>query len=111
MLVEVAVAIAIVGTATLTTLGFISTAAVSAAHSSVETTAAWVATSQAEYIGHMAFVPTPGEYGGVPVPEGFAVDHATAAYPGGDDAIQKVTITVSFQGEPVLVTEIVKVNR
>ena len=111
MLVEAAVAIAIVGTATLTTLGFISTAAGATAYSTSQTTAAWVATSQAEYIGQVPFVPTPGQYGAVPAPEGFVVSNATAPYPGGIDAIQVVTITVSYQGSQVLSTEIVRVDR
>ena len=111
MLVEAAVAIAIVGTATLTTLGFISTAAAAAAHSSSQTTAAWVATSQAEYIGQAPFVPTPGQYSAVPAPEDFVVSNSAAPFPGGNDAIQVVTITVSYQGSQVLSTEIVRVDR
>ena len=111
MLVEAAVAIAIVGTATLTTLGFISTAAAAAAHSSSQTTAAWVATSQAEYIGQVPFAPTPGQYSSVPAPEDFVVSNTTAPFPGGNDAIQVVTITVSYQGSQVLSTEIVRVDR
>ncbi len=111
MLVEAAVAIAIVGTATLTTLGFISTAAGAAAYSASQTTAAWVATSQAEYIGQVSFVPTPGQYSAVPAPEDFVVSNATAPFPGGNDAIQIVTITVSYQGSQVLSTEIVRVDR
>ena len=111
LLVEAAVAIGIVGTATLATLGFISVAAVTVAHSSAETTAAWVATSQAEYIGLAPFIATPGQYGAVPAPDGFVVTNTTAPYPDGDGAIQTVTITVSYQGSQVLSTEIVKVDR
>lgn len=111
MLVEAAVAIGIVGTATLTTLGFISAAANAETHNSIETTAAWVAASQAEYVGQAPFVPTSGQYAAVPAPSGFAVANSTAAYPGGDGAIQAVTIVVSYQGSEVLSTEIVKVNR
>jgi len=111
LLVEAAVAIGIVGTATLATLGFISASAATVAHNSAETTAAWVAASQAEYIGQMPFIPTPGQYDAVPAPVGFIVSNATAAYPDGDGAIQTVTITVSYQGSQVLSTEIVKVDR
>ena len=111
LLVEAAVAIGIVGTATLAALGFISTATGAMAHSANETTAAWVATSQAEYIGHAIFVPTPGQYPAVPAPGGFAVSNTTAPYPGGDNAIQAVTITVSYGGSQVISVEIVKVDR
>ena len=111
LLVEAAVAIGIVGTATLATLGFISTAAGAVAHNSAETTAAWVATSQAEYIGQAPFVAAPGQYNAVPAPEGFVVSNATAPYPDGDGAIQTVTITVEYQGSQVLSIEIVKVDR
>ena len=111
MLVEAVVAVGIVGTATLTTLGFISTAAGAIAHSSSQTTAAWVATSQAEYIGQAPFVATPSQYESVPAPEGFAVSNTTAPYPEGDGAIQTVTITVSYLGSQVLSIEIVKVDR
>ena len=111
MLIEAAVAIGIVGTATLATLGFISTAAAATARSSAETTAAWVAASQAEYIGHAPFVAAPGQYADVPAPEGFVVSNATAPYPDGNGAIQTVTIAVAYQGSQVLSVEIVKVDR
>ena len=111
MLVEAAVAVGIVGTATLTTLGFISTAAGAMAHTSAETTAAWVAASQVEYVSQTPFVATSGQYAAVPAPGGFVVSNTTAPYPGGDDAIQTVTITVSYQGSQVFSTEIVKVDR
>ena len=111
MLVEAAVAVGIVGTATLTTLGFISTAAGAMAHTSAETTATWVAASQIEYVGQVPFVATSGQYAAVPAPDGFVVSNTTAPYPGGDDAIQTVTITVSYQGSQVFSIEIVKVDR
>jgi type II secretory pathway pseudopilin PulG len=111
ILVEAVVAIGIVGTATLATLGFISTATTAGALNSRQTTAAWLATSQAEYISHAAYVATPGQYEAISAPGDFTVANTTAPYPDGNDAIQIVTITVSYQGSEVLTTEIVKVDR
>lgn len=111
MLLEAAVAIGIVGTATLAALGFVSTAAISTAQSSKETTASWIATSQAEYILEAPYVATGGQYVSVSVPSGFAVSNTTTPFTGGDSAIQNVIIGVSYQGEPAVSIEIVKVNR
>jgi len=111
ILVETVVAIGIVGAATLATLGFISTAATAAALNSRQTTAVWLATSQAEYISQAAYVTTPGQYEAVSAPGDFAVTNTTAPYPDGNSAIQTVTITVWYQDSEVLTTEIVKVDR
>ena len=110
-LLEVVVALAITASAGAATLGMISVSAIGSLSALDRTTASVLATSQAEEIQVAPFVATPGEYPAVPSPPGFEVSNRTVPFPGGDEAIQTVYITVTKEGEPILTVEIVKVDR
>ncbi|MBI4307130.1 MAG: hypothetical protein HY678_12500 [Chloroflexi bacterium] len=111
IMVETVFAIAIIGTAVATAAGAMSVSAKVMERASVRTTAAWIAVSQAELIRDATYVATGGQYTLVPTPSGFTVSNATSAFPGGDAAIQNVTITVQRNGVTVLTSQIVKVDR
>lgn len=110
-LLEVVVALAITASAGAATLSMISVAAIGSSSTLERTTASILATSQAEEIQVAPFVATPGEYPAIPSPPGFGVSNRTSPFPGGDEAIQTVYITVTKDGEPILTVEIVKVDR
>lgn len=111
VMVEMLLAVAIVGTAMLATVAAFSTASRTAAFVDNATTGQWVATSQIEFIKTAAYVLTPGTYASVPVPTDFAVSNATSDVSGGDENIQIVTVIVSRGGETVFETSAMKVNR
>lgn len=111
MMIEMMLAVAIVGTAMFAVVSSFSTSARASAHVQETTTAEWLATSQIELIRTSTFVVTPGTYPAVPSPAGYTVANATSAVTGGDLNIQTVTVTVTKSGEVVYTTSAVKVNR
>ena len=111
VMIEMLLAIGIVGTAMLATVAAFSTASRTASFVDNATTGEWVATSQIESIKTAAYQPTPGTYASVPVPTGFAVSNTTSDVTGGDENIQIVTVIVSRGGETVYETSALKVNR
>ena len=111
VMVEMLLAVAIVGTAMLATVAAFSTASRTAAYVDDATTGEWVATSQIELIKTAVYQLTPGTYASVAVPAGFAVSNATSDVTGGDVNIQIVTVVVSRGGETVFETSALKVNR
>lgn len=111
IMIEALVVLALVGSATAATLTSVSTGSLITSRASAHATADWIATSQANLIQEAVFAPTPGQYAVVETPDGFTVTNTTAAFPGGDDAIQTVTITVRHDGVPLLTTEVIRVDR
>ena len=111
VMIEMMLAVAIVGTAMLAVVAAFSTAARTAEFVEESTTGEWVATSQIELIKTAAYVLTPGTYAAVPAPVGFAVANTTANVAGGDANIQIVTVIVTQGGENVYETSALKVNR
>ena len=110
-MIEMMLAVAIVGTAMLAVVQAFSTASKSAAFVDESATAQWLATSQIELVRAATFVVTPGTYTTVAAPAGFAVTNATSAVSGGDTNIQIVTVTVTESGDTVFETSTMKVNR
>ncbi len=111
VMIEMMLAVAIVGTAMLAVLLAFSTASRTAAFVETSTTGEWVATSQIEFIKTATYQLTPDTYASVSVPAGFAVSNATSDVTGGDENIQLVTVIVSRNGENVYETSALKVNR
>lgn len=111
VMIEMMLAVAIVGTAMLAVVHAFSTSSRTADFVDTTTTAEWIATSQIEFIRTAAFVPTPGTYTSVSVPSGYAIANTTSAVTGGDANIQIVDVTVSRSGVIVYNTSTVKVNR
>lgn len=111
VMIEMMLAVAIVGTAMLAVVAAFSTASATAQHVEGATTGEWVATSQIELIKTATYVLTPGTYTSVAAPVGFAISNSTSAVTGGDENIQIVTVTVTRNGENVYTTSAMKVNR
>ncbi len=111
ILVEALVAIAIMGSATTATLTSLSSGAITTNRTALRGTADWLATSEANLIQEATFQATPGTYVNVTPPTDFVVSNATSPIVGGDAQIQTVTLTISYQGKPLLTTEILKVDR
>lgn len=111
MMIEMMLAVAIVGTAMFAVVSSFSTSSRASEHVQETTTAEWLATSQLEFIRTTAYVVTPGTYPAVAAPAGYVVANTTAAVTGGDLNIQTVFVTVTKSGEEVYSTSAVKVNR
>lgn len=111
VMIEMMLAVAIVGTAMLATVSAFSTASKTSKFVQETTTAEWIATSQIELIRVATFQVTPGVYASVPVPAGYSVSNATSAVVGGDANIQIVTVTVSRGAEDIYSSSALKVNR
>jgi type II secretory pathway pseudopilin PulG len=110
-MIEMMIAVAIVGTAMLAVVSAFSTASKNAQFIEEAATAQWLATSQIELVRAATFVATPGTYAAVAAPTGFAVTNATSAVSGGDSNIQIVTVTVTENGDTVFEASTMKVNR
>ena len=111
VMIEMLLAVAIVGTAMLATVAAFSTASRAASFVAGATTGEWVATSQIEMIKTAPYQLTPGTYASVSVPAGFAVSNVTSDVAGGDVNIQIVTVVVTRGGASVYETSAMKVNR
>lgn len=110
-MIEMMLAVAIVGTAMLAVVTAFSTASKTAAHVDSSATAQWLSTSQMELVRAAPFVLTPGTYANVPAPAGFVVTNATSAVTGGDANIQIVSVTITEDGDTVFEASTMKVNR
>ena len=111
MMIEMMLAVAIVGTAMFAVASAFSTSARSSQFVQETATAQWLATSQIEFIRTADYVATPGTYATVPSSAGYTVANATSAVSGGDLNIQTVTVTITKSGEVIFTTSTVKVNR
>jgi prepilin-type N-terminal cleavage/methylation domain-containing protein len=111
VMIEMMLAVGIVGTAMFAVVTAFSTVSKNAEFIDGAATAQWVATSQIELVRAATFVFTPGTYTAVTVPTGYAVSNTTAAVTGGDANIQIVTVIVTKAGETVFEASTTKVNR
>lgn len=111
MMIEMMLAVAIVGTAMFAVVSAFSTSARASVFMQETATAQWLATSQIEFIRTAEYVNTPGTYENVPSPAGYTVANTTSTVTGGDSNIQTVTVTIAKSGEVVYTTSTVKVNR
>ena len=110
-LVEVLVAVAILGVTLVAFLTAISTGSLGVATTEERVTAENLARSQLEYAKSQAFLPAPASYATVTPPTGYAVSADAVSIPEGDSAIQKITVTVTRNGETLLTVEDYKVDR
>jgi Tfp pilus assembly protein PilV len=117
-LVEVLVAVAILGMTLVALLAALSTGSIGVATTDEQVTAANLARSQLEYTRSQPYAEAPTAYGTVTPPAGYTVSvqadsvpEATSV-PGADpSAIQKITVTVTRNGETLLTVEDFKVDR
>jgi len=111
IMIEMLLAVAIVGTAMLAVLTAFSTASKNAEFVDNSSTAQWLATSQIELVRAAVFVTTPGTYTPVTAPTGFAITNVTSAVTGADTNIQIVDVAVTRNGAIVFEASTMKVNR
>ncbi|MCH8919194.1 MAG: hypothetical protein IIA23_00600 [Chloroflexi bacterium] len=110
-LVEVLVAVAILGVTLVALLTAISTGSLGVATTEERVTAENLARSQLEYTKSQAFLPAPASYATVTPPTGYTVSADAVSIPEGASAIQKITVTITRNGETLLTVEDYKVDR
>lgn len=110
-LVELLVAVAIVGTALIVFMTALSSGSLSTGELSREAEAQRLAQRQLERVKNAVYDATGATYSMVPAPSGFsiAMDVDSSVY--ADNNIQKISVTVSKDAQPVIVVEDYKVNR
>lgn len=110
-LVEVLVAVAILGVTLVALLAAISTGSLGVATTEERVTAESLARSQIEYTKSEAYLAAPASYPTVTPPAGYAVSADATSIPGGDGSIQMITVTVTRNGDTLLTVEDYKVDR
>jgi prepilin-type N-terminal cleavage/methylation domain-containing protein len=110
-LVEVLVAVAILSVTLVVLVAAISTGSVGVRTTEDRVTAENLARSQLEYTKSQTYVSVPTSYATVTPPAGYAVSVDAASIPSTDDSIQKITVTVTREGETLLTVEDFKVDR
>ena len=111
LMIEMMLAVAIVGTAMFAVVTAFSTSSKTSSFAREVTTAEWLATSQMELVRSATYQVTPATYTDVPAPTGYSIANVTSAVTGGDVNIQIVTITVSRAGVSIYESSTLKVNR
>ena len=110
-LVEVLVAVAILGVTLVVLLAAVSTGSIGVATTEERATAATLARSQLEYAKSQPYSAAPASYATVTPEPGYTVSADATSIPGGDSSIQLVTVTVTRDGATLLTVEDYKVDR
>jgi hypothetical protein len=110
-LVEVLVAIGITGIAVVGLLAAVSTGSLGVSTTDERASAENLARSQLEFTKSEPFDPVPATYATIAPPSGYAIGVTAQAIPGGDIAVQLITVTVSRGAETLTVLEGYKVDR
>lgn len=110
-LVEVLVAVAILGVTLVVFLAAMSTGSLGVATTEEQVTAENVARSQLEYTKSDTYLAAPASYPTVTPPTGYAVSADATSITEGDGLVQKITVTVTRNGETLLTAEDFKVDR
>jgi len=110
-LVETLIAVAILGVTLVTLLAAISTGSIGVATTEERVTAENLARSQLEYAKSQAYLTAPASYATVTPPAGYAISAEATSIPEGDSSIQKITVTVTRDGDTLLTVEDFKVDR
>lgn len=111
-LLESMVGLAILGIALVAVLAGMSTAVIAAKKADKRVTVESLATSQMEYTKSQVFQEAPATYQAFsPIPSGYSVSAEAFPIPGYDGNIQKVVVTVTYEGQTVKTLEDIKVNR
>ena len=112
-LVESLAAVAILGVAVVAFLVALSTASIAVREGDQEVVAQSLARTQLEYVKNYPYDPAAITYPTVDEPEGYDISVAVSSIPeaDGDTDIQKITVTISREGEDILIVDDYKVNR
>ena len=110
---ESMVAVAILGITVVTFIAALSTVSIAAREGEHEVVAQRLAQAELEYVKSYAYDPGATTYSteDVDTPGGYAISVAVDSIPDTDTNIQKVTVTISLDGEDILSIEDYKVNR
>ena len=110
-LVEVLVAVAILGVTLVVLLAAVSTGSIGVATTEERATAENLARSQLEYTKSLPYLAAPVSYATVTPPTGYTISADAASISGGDSTIQQITVTVTRDGDTLMTIEDYKVNR
>jgi type II secretory pathway pseudopilin PulG len=110
-LVESLVAIAILGGGVLTLVLAMSGGALAVQENDQQVTAQSLARTQLEYTKNYPYDADATTYPAVSTPDGYTVTVGVSAVPDTDNDIQKITVSVSREGDVIMTTEDYKVNR
>ena len=110
-LVEALIAVAIVGSTAVTFVVALSTGSIAVRESDQEVVAQSLVRSQLEYTKGYPYDPDATTYPTVNATAGYAVSVNVTSTPDTDTDIQKITATISREGEDILTVEDYKVNR
>ena len=110
-LVETLVAVAILGTSVVAFVVALSTGSIAVGEQDEEVVVQGLARSQLEYTKSYTYNPGATTYPTITAPTGYSLDVAVSSVPGADTNIQKITVTVSRDGQDVLTVSDYKVNR
>jgi Tfp pilus assembly protein PilV len=110
-LVEALIGVAILAVTLVMLLAAISTGSRGVATTEERITAENLARSQLEYAKSEPYLAAPASYATVTPPAGYTVSAEATSIPEGDSSIQKITVTVSRDGETLLTVEDYKVDR
>ena len=111
-LVESLIAVAIVGIAITALVATLSTGSIAVRKTDERVTAENLAQAQLEYTKAQAYRTAPASYDTIaPLPDGYSISAEGSSISGRDADIQKVTVTVSSNGDIMLVMEDYKMDR
>ena len=110
-LVESLAAVAILGVAVVAFVAALSTGSLAVREGDQEAVAQSLARTQLEYVKSYTYDPEATTYPAVDTPEGYTVSVEVSSIPDTDTDIQKITVTISRDGDDILIVEDYKVNR
>ena len=110
-LVESLIAVAILGTTAVVFVVALSTGSIAVRENDQEVVAQSLARTQLEYTKGYPYDPVPASYPTVNATAGYAISVNVTATPDTDTDIQKITVTISREGEDILTVVDYKVNR
>ena len=98
-LVETLIAVAIAAIAITALLAALSTGSMAVQKSDGRTTAENLARAQMEYTKGLAYLTAPASYATIAAPSGYSISADATSISGRDTDIQKITVTVSYNGD------------
>ncbi len=110
-LVETLVAVAILGVAVVALVLGLSTGSITVREGNQGLVAQSLAQTQLEYVKNYPYDPVATTYPTVDTPEGYSIGVEAGSIPDADTDIQRITVTISRDGEAILTVEDYKVNR
>jgi hypothetical protein len=109
--VESLAAVAVLGTAVVAFIIALSTGSIAVREVDQETVAQSLVRTQLEYTKNYPYNPAATTYPKAEAPEGYTISVEVSSIPDTDTDIQKITVTISRDGEEILTAEDYKVNR